>query len=622
MKKLLAIVLTLVMLLSIVPFGAVTALAEETVTSGTTGDCTWTLDGTVLTISGNGAMMNYDRYYDGCDWQDFDPPWKYKKITEVIIEEGVTSIGNNAFKDCKSLTNVTLLGDVTRIGWYAFKNCTRLTSITIPDSVTEIVSDAFYGCKNLKSVYITDVEAWCNINYRCTYMDEDSLPVAASPLNCGADLYLNGIKLTEVVIPDGVTSIDLLTFYNCKSITSITIPDSVTTIGDAAFYGCENLKSVYITDLAAWCNINYYSPYDDYPISSNPLNCGADLYLNGTKLTELVIPEGVTNICSFAFYNCKSLTSVIIGNSVTAIDEEVFYGCTNLVSVTIGNSVTSIESSTFKDCTSLKSITIPKSVFSIGLGAFDGCTNLTDVFYGGHVWDRAVITFRPNNDNLLKAEWHYYNCKHVYDNECDATCNICYAEREVKGQHLIEEDGATYYYVDGEKSNITSLVKINGKWHYIKGGKFASNETTLVKYNGKWYHVKNGLKTTSTTLVKYNGKWYYVEKGVKTTKTTLVKYNGVWYYVKDGKKNTSTTLVKYNGVWYYVKSGKKNTSTTLVKYNGTWYYVKSGKKNTSTAIVKYNGKKYYVKKGIAQLKFSGKVKISGKTYTVKKGVVK
>ncbi len=211
---------------------------------------------------------------------------------------------------------------------------------------------------------------------------------------------------------------------------------------------------------------------------------------------------------------------------------------------------------------------------------------------------------------------------HQFINIIDKSCNVCGAEREVKGQHLIKENGATYYYVDGEKSNITSLVKINGKWHYIKNGKFAKDATTLVKYNGKWYHVKNGLKTTATTLVKYNDKWYYVEKGVKTTKTTLVKYNGVWYYVKDGKKNTSTTLVKYNGVWYYVKSGKKSTATTLCKYNGNYYYVKSGKKNTATTIVKYNGKKYYVKKGIAQTSFSGKVKVGGKTYTVKKGIVK
>ncbi len=294
----------------------------------------------------------------------------------------------------------------------------------------------------------------------------------------------------------------------------------------------------------------------------------------------------------------------------------------------------------------------------------------------------SICGVKQNENTLIPA-----TNNHTYDNGCDTECNVCTKTREVDnhqythdadkicnscgferavvGQHLIKEDDATYYYADGEKTNITSLVKINGKWHYIKGGKFASNETTLVKYNGKWYHVKNGLKTTSTTLVKYNGKWYYVEKGVKSTKTTLVKYNGTWYYVKSGVKNTATTLVKYNGKYYYVEKGIKKTATKLVKYNGSYYYVKSGKWDSSAkgiikisgkyyyikggkwsktttlykksgkyyavksgmwykskAIIKYNGKKYYVNKGYAQTKYSGKVTISGKKYTVKRGIVK
>jgi glucan-binding YG repeat protein len=254
---------------------------------------------------------------------------------------------------------------------------------------------------------------------------------------------------------------------------------------------------------------------------------------------------------------------------------------------------------------------------------------------------------------------------HMYNSVIDKTCDICGAQREVTGQHLIEEGDYIYYYVDGEKSDITSLVKINGKWYYIKDGKFASNETTLVKYSGKWYYVKKGIKDTETTLVKYNGKWYYVEKGLKSTKTTLVKYNGTWYYVKSGVKSTDTTLVKYNDSWYYVEKGVKKTATKLVKYNGSYYYVKNGKWDSSTkgiikisgkyyyikggkwsktttlykksgkyyavksgmwykskAIIKYSGKKYYVNKGYAQTKYSGKVTISGKKYTVKKGIVK
>ncbi len=228
---------------------------------------------------------------------------------------------------------------------------------------------------------------------------------------------------------------------------------------------------------------------------------------------------------------------------------------------------------------------------------------------------------------------------HQYTNDI---CDLCGDVREKLGPQLIKEDGKVYYYLDGEKQNITdlvkydsqwiyvkdgvwqdevnSLVKINGKWHYIKNGIFASNSTTLVKYNGKWYHVKNGLKTTSTTLVKYNGKWYYVEKGVKSTKTTLVKYNSKWYYVKKGVKNTATTLVKYNGKYYYVEKGIKKTATKLVKYNGKYYYVKSGKWDSSAkGIIKISGKYYYIKGG-KWSKTTTLYKKSGKYYAVKSGM--
>ncbi len=196
-RKIISLLLSLLMIITSVPLMAVNSFAA---TSGKTGDCTWTLDSDgVLTISGNGKM------------KDYYTPWG-KSITEVIIENGVTSIGFSAFRDCTSLKSTTIgnsvtsiesfafygctslknviIGNgVTKIGWYAFSRCTSLASVTIPDSVTSIVEEAFSDCTSL----------------------------------------------TSVTIGNSVTSIGYSAFRGCTSLTSVTIPESVTAIGWLAF---------------------------------------------------------------------------------------------------------------------------------------------------------------------------------------------------------------------------------------------------------------------------------------------------------------------------------------------------------------------------------------------------
>ena len=204
---------------------------------------------------------------------------------------------------------------------------------------------------------------------------------------CAHNLYLNGELVTELVIPEDVTKINSYAFYGCTGLTSVTIPNSVTSIGfeafdgctgltsvtipnsvtiigNNAFNGCTGLKEVHISDLVAWCNI-YFARY-----SGNPMCCAHNLYLNGELVTELVIPEDVTEIKEYAFYGCTCIRSVVIGNGVASIGDEAFHGCTGLTSITIPNSVTSIGDYAFEDCTGLTSITIPNSVTSIGVKAF------------------------------------------------------------------------------------------------------------------------------------------------------------------------------------------------------------------------------------------------------------
>ena len=352
----------------------------------------------------------------------------------VNISEGVKIIGESAFRDCSALASVTIPNSVTSIGTSAFYECSSLAKLNIPSSITSIGYSAFDNCTSLKRINITDLSAWCKIDFGdigivrsltrfdlylngekvtnlvipsditeikkntfqyCSGFTSIEIHNSVTSIGSGAFKYCSDLTnitipesvtsiggrafygctgLTSVTIPNRVTSIGERAFYDCSGLTSVTIPNSVTTIGESAFYGCTSLTAVHITDLSAWCKINFVTY-----ASANPLYDGANLYLNGEKVTNLVIPSDITEIKKYAFYGCSGLTDITFHDNVMLINQYAFKGCSGLRNVTIGSGVMVLGANAFETCSNLKCVTIPNSVISIGDNAFYGCSNLYTV---------------------------------------------------------------------------------------------------------------------------------------------------------------------------------------------------------------------------------------------------
>ena len=234
-----------------------------------------------LNATNQTAEVTYQLQWDANNYSGLITAIIPTSVTYNSTTYSVTSIGNYAFEDCSGLTSVTIPNSVTSIGRQAFYSCTGLTSITIGSGVTSWGQNAFNGCTSLTTVHISDLAAWCNISFDYG---------GASPLAYAHNLYLNGELVTDLIIPNSVTSIGNA-FQGFSGLTSVTIPNSVTSIGSGAFSGCSGLTSV-------------------------------------------TIGNSVTSIGKSAFYNCSSLTSVTIGNNVTSIGDYAFYQCSSLTSVT------------------------------------------------------------------------------------------------------------------------------------------------------------------------------------------------------------------------------------------------------------------------------------------------
>ena len=359
------------------------------------------------TVSGVNGKVVDGFFYNNKPGTEATPIDRWRDLKEVVIEEGVTEIGVDAFSVCTSLETVTLPESLQKIGEKAFSYCTSLKTINIPDSVNVIGPKAFYFCKSLTSIDIP--EGVTEISYAtfCYAENLTTVNIPASVTRIG-DFAFQNCGFTSMDVPATVKELGEGAFSTCRSLKNVTVPAE--TVSKKAFYFCDALKSVTLTDDVKTIGEEAFrqcTSLESIEIPSSVTELGTCAFKNCFALKTAVIKGGTVKgslVTEATFYNCNALETLVISDNATLdasfkaayskstlktveigkgeIGDSAFNGCTSLTNVTLGDGVTSIGTSAFLKCTQLPSITIGNGVTSIGKNAFNGCTALRNANIG------------------------------------------------------------------------------------------------------------------------------------------------------------------------------------------------------------------------------------------------
>ena len=391
------------------------------------------------------------------------------KLASVINLEKIKFIGTGVFQNCSKITELTigakeincigglsnlrrltLVEGVEIINDYAFADCPYLETINIPDSVKYIGKDILkntawynyrgkglivcddwaYGFKGTYSNGITvnipaNVKGIAERNFTgdsdiVAFKVDDANPYLSSENGVLFNkdktilmVYPRGKSNLSYAIPDSVEEISAEAFYYCSHLSKIIMGRNIKKIGDSAFFNSQNYNNryVYIEDLGAWCMIDFANA------ASNPLYTGwspygSYLYLNGNSIDNITIPNTITEIKPYAFYNCWNLNNIIMPEGIKSIGTEAFYNCEFLSSLTVPDSVAIIGKYSFSDCNSITRITLGKGISLIREYAFSYCNNINEIYYSGSQedWEKVTIEY---NSSLSDADLYLMH-KHDY----------------------------------------------------------------------------------------------------------------------------------------------------------------------------------------------------------------
>ncbi|MBQ6832552.1 MAG: leucine-rich repeat protein [Oscillospiraceae bacterium] len=359
------------------------------------------------------AMPNYEGHYDRVT--------KYcnNSLKTVVIDEGVTHIGNLTFVDCAKLESVSLPSTLKSIGHQAFQNCVSLTAVTLPGGLETIDSNAFLGCTGLVTAALPDslrtLGAYAFQN--CSSLEKAGGPESLESIGkycfdgCTSlrafalsehlttipeCCFQNCSSIEKIVIPNSVTFIDSNAFKDCTGLTDLTIPAQLRT--SYCFSGCGNITSIHFTcPTGSTVEMPYYEGHYDWVvkhcreslktarIDEGVTHIGNLTFVDCTKLESVSLPSTLKSIGHQAFQNCPSLTTVTLPEGLAAIDSNAFLGCTGLVTAVLPDSLRTLGDYAFQNCSSLENAGGPCSLESIGKYCFDGCTSLRAFAFSEHL---------------------------------------------------------------------------------------------------------------------------------------------------------------------------------------------------------------------------------------------
>ena len=588
--------------------GICTRCGEEFLITGVCGEnATWKLNGSgVLTVSGTGEMYDFSYYYEPMiPWTDH-----LDAIKSVVIEEGITSVGNFAFSNAANLTEVTMADSVTSIGESAFRNCSKLSNVDWSENLTTIEGFAFMNCYALPAAELNNAQTIGNSAFfgcsalteldlgesliavntlafsGCTALTEVTLPDSVTGM--GSDVFSGCTALTTVKLSNALTDLPKYTFNDCTSLKNVTMPEYLTTIGERAFYCCSSLETI------------------DLPYSM--IAIGDDAFGHCTSLSDIQLPMALSYVGYFAFNGCTSLTNMEFPPNLTYFTGGSFYDCTGLTELVFPEGTTYVDDDSFAGCTGVKKIVFTGDLPTI-LGAFIGIT--ADAWYpaGNDTWSTEALL---NYGGSLT--WHAMCQEHAFGKwtpVVDATCTesgiderVCsdcaWTESRVSEPHghiwdegTEDENGELVYtcLICGATSNELPFVN---PFTDIKEGDFF--------YESVIWAVKEGITTGATdSTFNPNGDllraqfvtmlWRHagepVMEGVVNPFTDVKEsdwyYNAVLWAVEEGITTGATdTTFNPNGVtnraqavtflWRYLGEPEADTSNTFTDVvAGQWY---------------------------------------------------
>lgn len=306
-----------------------------------------------------------------------------ENIESISIPEGVTSIEQSAFYNCKSLTSISLPSTLKSIGHGAFGSCVSLQTISLPESVTELGQGVFDGTAWYENqpnglVYLGKTL----YAYKGDMPRNTSIDIIDGTKCIGGDAFRSCKNLINVTIPNSVETIGYGAFSFCEALTNVKLPSSVTKICVLAFESCTALTSIDIPDTVKTIQVEAFrdcNSLTNITIGNGINTIPGGAFMNCSSLTSVKLPNSLTTINNTAFQSCTALTSIEIPYGAKEIDDSAFSNCTSLANVKLPDTVTSIEFSAFSKCKALKSIEIPNSVQKIANYAFEGCTSLESI---------------------------------------------------------------------------------------------------------------------------------------------------------------------------------------------------------------------------------------------------